>query len=320
MTCETTGDGPIDAVVPLGDVGTDGDSSLAHLHTAPGWSVAVLVDFSGVVPYNADDFDDPTPVDNQARAVSALYPPYSGSLAVAAGRAIIELDDAGQATVHDYRPAMPDTTGPDAINHVSFLAGTLYVAAASQKTGDGLYTLDAMWGIDRQLTVNNVTGVDLDASGAFDGVGASTLYYVDQNGIEREPFPAGTAELVVAGSSNFFGVVVSPDFIYAIHNDTDLVRVTPMMHAITVLDSGTADMETTDHGTFAGGILAIRDNAQLIAYGADAPTTGVFSDDPAWFWTGSTIVAPPHPLAGKIVVVESNRTLNVDRLLVVTPP
>jgi hypothetical protein len=190
MTCETTGDTidapQIDAISPL-DI---------HLHASPGWTIHVLADLTGVVPYNASDFTDGTTgtetLDNAPNGVSALYTPFTASFAVTAGRSIIEVSATGAATVHDYRPAMPDTTGPDNIYRLAFGAPAdtgprLWAGAVSLNGGDGVYTIDETWTLERDNILNNIAGISFDPVGIYDATNVAVIYFIDQAATPRRP-------------------------------------------------------------------------------------------------------------------------------------
>lgn len=54
------------------------DAGVPHVQTASGWTARVLVDLSGVIPYNANDFFDGGmfELDNAPDEVASLYPPF----------------------------------------------------------------------------------------------------------------------------------------------------------------------------------------------------------------------------------------------------
>jgi hypothetical protein len=131
------------------------------------------IDLSGVVPYNPNDFPDGTGLDNAPRAIAALYAPFPDGFAVAAGRSIIEVHLDGTTIVHDFRPAAPDGAGPDEITQLGYgsLAGMgprLWLCSASPGAGDGLYNITPAWTIARERMTNDVTGLAIDPTGAFD--------------------------------------------------------------------------------------------------------------------------------------------------------
>src|SRR3954468_10913620 len=102
------------------DAGTDGDSDATaavdrHLRVAAGWSIAPVVELTGVVPYNEADYMETKGAisSNEPSYIAALYPPFEASLAVIAGRSVIEIAADGGMGVHAYRPAKPDAAGPD---------------------------------------------------------------------------------------------------------------------------------------------------------------------------------------------------------------
>lgn len=305
------------------------DASVSHVHVAPGWSVAVLADFSGAVPYRPNDYQDGTneTLDNAPTAVAALYPPFAAELAVAAGRSIVELPS---LAVHDYRPAVPDTTGPDAIYRISFgnppdTGAALWIAAASQGAGDGLYYVSPSWQLTRDNANNNTTGVDFDATGAFDGIGTPTIYFADGTGVRRRG-SASSNVLVYASINDLDGIAATATAQLVVHTPngattSDVDRVLATTHAAQIVATATR-FALAEGGALASTSAAvIRDGITLAVYANDGTfVDGASSTDPAWVWVNAAAPQPPHRLAGSYVVLESNRTLDRDELLVVTPP
>ena len=326
MTCETTGDmidAPgIDAISPL-DI---------HLHASPGWTIRVLADLTGVVPYNASDFTDGLTtmetLDNAPNGLSALYAPFTSLFAVTAGRSIIEVSATG-ATAHSYRPATPDMLGPDAIYRLAFGAPAdtgpkLWLGAVSLNGGDGLYTIDETWAIKRDNALNNITGVTFDPTGAYDSTNTGIVYFIDQAGIERRD-SATTHTLVSPGSSDHDDLVVTPTAMFSVFypmaGGSQLVSIATGTHAVTTLATENV-LDIAEGGPVSGtSVTALRNETDLVIYdAAGTAEVGAQTTDPAWLWVELTSPHTPHPLAGSFVVLESNRTLDIDRLLVVTPP
>jgi hypothetical protein len=326
MTCETAGD-MIDAMI--GDAISPND---VHLHASPGWTIRVLADLTGVVPYKASDFTDGVTTmetfDNAPNGVAALYAPFTSLFAVTAGRSIIEVSATG-ATAHDYRPAAPDMLGPDNIYRLAFAAPAdtgpkLWLGAVSLNGGDGLYTIDETWAIKRDNALNNITGITFDPTGAYDSTNTGIIYFIDQAGIERRD-TATTHTLVSPGSSNHDDLVVTPTAMFSVfypsETSSQLVSIATGTHAVTTLATETV-LDIAEGGPVSGtSVTALRNETDLVIYdAAGTATVGATSTDPTWQWIDATLPHPPHPLAGSIIIVESNRTLDIDRLLVVTPP
>jgi hypothetical protein len=331
MTCETSGDTIVDAP-------DDGDAAPSpldvHLHPSPGWKIRVLADLSGAVPYNANDYTDGTTtketLDNAPNGVSALYAPFTASFAVTAGRSIIEVSATGATTVHDYRPATPDMAGPDNIYRLAFgnpadTGPKLWAGAVSVNGGDGVYTFDETWAIKRDNVLNNIAGISFDPTGVFDATGIAVIYFIDQAGFERRD-TATTHTLISPSQSDHDDIVITSDAIYSAFYPTaggaQLVRIASGTHAVTTIDTATNAFDVSEGGPVTEtGVVALRDETDLVTYtDGGAPQIGATTTDPAWLWVDVTTPRPPHPLAGSFVVLESNRTLDLDRLLVVTPP
>jgi len=75
-------------------------------------------------------------------------------------------------------------------------------------------------------------------------------------------------------------------------------------------------------GSTATGLYAIRDNSALVTVGQTdgSFTKDAWTDDMDWTWLAVSAPRAGHGLEGKLIVLESNRKLNRDRLLLVTPP
>lgn len=315
-----------------GDAASDAaDAQPAHVTTASGWTARVLVDLTGVVPYNPNDFDDNNQVilDNAPETVAALYPPFDADLAVCAGRSIIAIDAGGGTVVHDYRPATPDTTGPDDCGHLVYGAPpdtgpALWIGAGTQGGGDGVYVVTPGWALNRDSTNNNVNGIGYDAQGAFDGVGAPSIYFVDQSYVYRRTGPAAAAQVLAETQNDAMGqLAVTASGLFVVHGTTagaELDRIAPSSHAVTALATATS-FELADGGALAStSVAAIRDGGALVVVAAGGAAQQVAaSADPAWVWRAASAPQPPHALAGSYVVLESNRALDRDELLLVSP-
>lgn len=304
------------------------DAELAHVQVAPGWTVRRLIDLTGLVPYRPDDYQDGSnqTLDNAPTAVASLYDPFTGTLAVAAGRSIIEVGSDGSATVHDYRPAVPDTTGPDNLRALVFgappdIGPALWIGAASQTKGDGVFDISPAWEIARDALYNNVRGIAYDAAGDFDAIGTPTIYFIDDSHVNRR-ISAGSDVQLAGVSTTISTMAVSATALF-LSDDTvpaALDREFTATHArqiittstaFTVLEGGPLDTTTA---------TAIRDKAVLAQYANDGTSQDLASStDPTWVWVAGSAPQPPHPLAGGFIVLESNRTLDRDQLLYLAP-
>ena len=318
------------------DAAFTGDVALGHLELAPGWSVRVLADITGVVPYNPADFMNGTNeiLDNAPVAIAALYPPFTGSLAVSCGRSIIELAADGTPTVHDYRPAMPDTSGPDNIGEITFgdtsdVGPALWMSAVSQGAGDGLFRVDDQWGLTNDNADNNVTGVAYDPSGAFDNVGAPTIYFLagDLGLLRRISAVASTAVFVETPANSFDRLQLTGSAIFTQQDSStgpmgseDLVGVLASTHAAAKIDNA-SNMIVAEGGASNSPATVVRAGSALVRYPDDGSALVIAqSTDPDWTLVAASLPRAPHALVGDIVVIESNRTLDRDDILLFSMP
>jgi hypothetical protein len=314
----------------VSDVAPDGADS--HLHTATGWVISPLADLGAAFTYVQDDFVEGMGTlhrDNAPRYVAALYLPFSAELAVIAGRSVIEVAADGMMTNHDYRPLTPDTTGPDAPARITFADfgggdAALWLTATSNLDGDGLYRIDAGWSMKNISTANNTFGLVFDASGAFDGRGGPTLYSVAQGKPSRQQaggsdsvntsLPDGVDDLAALGNALYFTVETQTQVLFN--------RLGPGTSYLKAqLDSATSTSLVLAEGTTDGGLFAIQDSAKLVVVdpASGGLTQVAWSDDPAWAWVAVSAPRAGHRLAHHLIVLESNRTLDRDRLLVLAP-
>ena len=322
---------PPDDAVPLLDARPPSDATSEldrHLHVASGWSIKPLVDLTeaGFV-YNASDFMDSGMVTNQPGYVAALYPPFSSSLAVLAGRTIIEIAADGSAVFHSFAPSAPDVGGPDMLGRATFAnlgqnQTGLWVTSSSAGGGDGLYLIDAQWLPSRLSSENNVYALALDPTGAYDSVGSPVLYVsVGVTKVERWTTALSPVFTAAAGIDEF---AVANGALFMTIEATDAVeldRVGPGP-SYTVTKLATSSDIVLAEGATASGLFAIKDDTALVTIDQ---TNGAFTEDARttdtdWQWRSVNAPCDGHPLAGKLIVLESNRTLNRDRLLLVTPP
>lgn len=319
--------GPQSDARPPDDATSELDS---HLHVASDWSIKPLVDLTAAgFVYNESDFMDSGMVSNQPGYVAALYPPFSSSLAVLAGRTIIEIAADGSAVFHSFAPSAPDMGGPDMLGRATFAnlgqnQTGLWVTSSSTGGGDGLYLIDAQWLPSRLSSENNVYALALDPTGAYNSVGSPALYVsVGVTKVERWT-TALTAGFTAAAGVDEFAVASGALFMTTEATDTapvELDRVGPGADPVVANLTLSSDIVLAE-GATEHGLFAILDDAALVTV---SQTDGAFTKD-AWTtdmdWRWRSVSAPRdgHPLAGKLIVLESNRKLNRDRLLLVTPP
>jgi hypothetical protein len=217
---------------------------VAHVDVAPGWTVRRLVDLSNHLPYLPGDFINGSPpeeletLDNAPSAVAALYPPFTASFAVSAGRSILEVNDDGQVAIHPYRPQVPDTEGPDSIVWLAFgeqedTGPRLWFASASRGDGDGLYYVSpGTWEhfLDNNTNYNNVEAIAFDTDGAFDSTGKPSIYFAMQGGVHLRnvPEPPISREKM-PDSREFRGLAVSTTALFVVKHEpmigSELARI-----------------------------------------------------------------------------------------------
>jgi hypothetical protein len=303
-----------------------------HLHAADGWSIAPLIELTPPYQYNANDFVDTTTLSNEPEAVAALYPPFTASLVVIAGRSVIEIPATGAPVEHKYQPLSPDGNGPDHLRSATFgiLAdGTtgLWMTSSSANGGDGLYVVDPTWHLMRINAANSADGLAFDRTGAYASVGEPVIYLGIQDDnlyscqtatdcqVETDLHPVVIGgkplhDVAIASSALFITVdresQIALDQV-AIDQRTELARVDQL-----VLAEGSADHR----------LFGIQDSAAAVEISETGGnlTRGAWTDDPDWVWRAVSAPGDGHRLAGKLVVLESNRALDRDRLLLVTPP
>lgn len=308
------------------------DAGVPHVQTASGWTARVLVDLSGVIPYNANDFFDGGmfELDNAPDEVASLYPPFPSLFAVCAGREIIEVGPDFTLSVHDYRPEAPDMMGPDSCSHLVFgetadVGAALWIGAGTQLGGDGVYHADASWTLTRDATNNNVNGIGFDPAGVFDGIDAPTVYFADQSDVRRRTGAASSVSIVPEPQTDSMGghLLLTAAAVYLERNPgtlgpTDLDRIDASTNAVTAI-AGAAGLTLADARTVTE-LPALRESSTLALYAGDGSSRVIASTlDPAWTWVAVTAPSSPHVLAGAFVVLESNRALDRDELLLISP-
>ena len=305
-------------------LGDDGDVDAAT--DAP--EQTVLVDFSGLLPYDPNDFvDGGMASDNGMRAIGAMYAPFPDGFAVLAGRSLLELRSDGTNVRHDYAPAAPDMAGPDNLEGVVFgvVGGVaaLWLGSQSQLGGDGVYEVTPTWTISREENNNNTADVAVDPTGAFDARGTPTLYYVSGNaGLMRRDARL-TFTVIAPFSADVNGIALTPSAIYVVESDAApgdmrMWRVDSVGHTVTKIDEAPT-IDLADGGP-ATDVIGVRDQHEVVQYTPDGTRTVLAtSPDLDSKWIGISIPRAPHPLAGRMIVLETNRVLDRDRLVLLPP-
>lgn len=284
----------------------------------------VLIDFTGAVPYDPADFGDGSPVGNEARAITAIGAPFADGFAVGAGRSLIEIRMNMVVVVHDLTPTASNANGPDEISWLSFGGGTIWITSASPTSGDGLFLVDQAWNVTREVNENNFAGSAWDEAGEFDDIGTSRFYYSkgDEtsptgNTVFRRDAPGARTMIYKSSGPNLYSLALTATAAYSVEGEdvpTTLVRIAEGSHAAATI--GTASTLELADGRTAAGVVVVRDEREIVQYADDDTTTVLAtSPDADSRWVAATIPRSPHPLAGRIVVLEVNRALNRDRLL-----
>ena len=304
-------------------------TELAHVTVAPGWTKAVYVDFSADFTYNLADFIDGDAgeftVDNQPRGIAVLGAPFAEILAIGAGRSIIELSTT-RYIAHDFGMHPPNGSPADDFSGMAFVADIpsvgprIVVGSSSPGGGDGIYHVNVMWSIARDMTNNNVRAFMWDTAGAV--VGTPDNFVGTGGGMVRR---SNMAVSVLAGDIRSLvtipgGVVVARELV---ENDVRLIRASWTGTVFTE-----AELAVHQSIVFANGdrpstalAWAVFDRASLVEVAADGTASPIAtSDDPAFTWADATVPVIGHALAParSIYVLESNRALDVDRVLVFT--
>jgi hypothetical protein len=301
-----------------------------HLRVADGWSIAPLVDLTGALPYIAADYTETRGAitSNEPSYIAALYPPFEASLAVIAGRSVIEIAADGGPSVHSYRPAKPDAAGPDVPRRATFAdlgAGKtgLWLTSESTDGGDGLFLIDRSWALTTIDATNNTNALGLDPAGRYDGVGTPALYVsteLDQLG--RWTAAAAPKVINAPGEVDDLAIKDGALFITIVGDATvELDRIEPAPSHL-VANLSTATSLVLAEGSTDAALFAIRNGSELVTLGpSDGVATSVaWTDDLDWVWHAVSAPRAGHRRAGQLIVLESNRGLDHDRLLLVTPP
>lgn len=305
--------------------GLDAATELAHVTTAPGWTKSVYVDFSADFTYNPADFIDGAAVDNQPRGIAVLGAPFAEILAIGAGRSIIELSTT-RYIPHDYGMHAPNGSLADDFSGMAFVTDVpsvgprLVVGSSSEGGGDGVYHVNVMWSIARDMTNNNVRAFMWDTAGAV--VGTPDNFVGTGGGMVRR---SNMAVSVVAGDIHSLvtfpgGVMVARELV---DNDVRLIRGSWTGTVFTE-----AELAVHESIVFANGdrpstalAWAVLDRASLVEVAIDGTSIPIATtDDAAFTWADATVPAIGHALAPtrSIYVLESNRALDIDRVLVFT--
>jgi hypothetical protein len=318
-----------------------------HLHAADGWSIELLVDFTGTVQHRKEDFLDTAEpgrpdvwLDNAPSYVAALYPPFEESLVVIAGRSLIAISAEGDAMDRSYSPKADGEKAPDAPKRATFAdlgpdKVGLWVTSESQEGGDGLFLLQAeagkgpeRWKLEPVNDNNNTYAL---GRGSVDG---TTALYVGNLGVGEpisidrliEGETAATPVWEAEFGEEVVDIAVVGDTLFV----TTKLDADPAPRGLSRIDPGDPRvayelLRDTElllaEGSTDAGLFAIYDQRELVLINQNNGTLDrkAWSDDPGSVWRAVSAPRRDHRwLAGKLVVLESNGT--IDRLLLITPP
>ncbi|HEY4177166.1 MAG TPA: hypothetical protein VGM90_10055 [Kofleriaceae bacterium] len=317
-----------DELPPTDGGGSEGevDPSLAHVNLAAGWKIRVYRDFSEQFTYDATDFVDGTETyDNQPSTLEFLSAPFPDELVVSAGRSLLELTDTAYRN-RTYGSHAPDTAGlPDSLRCPQLVADLngmpgILVSSSSLSNGDGTFIVRSDFGITLDKTVNNTRCAIWDADGTFDGRGTAEAYLATNVGLQRrsDGVNINTAdhETIAFNPSRTEMIVSRYD---ATGEMMDLISIASGGHAETMLAHSTFNV-SVGSGALAGtNGWATIDLQKLYTIGDGTLTLVAESTDADWLL--HAVGTPPagHVLDvtpnGTAYLVESNRTLDIDRIL-----
>jgi hypothetical protein len=120
-------------------------------------------------------------------------------------------------------------------------------------------------------------------------------------------------------SADVHSIAVTPSAIYVVESDVGpgnqrMWRVDSVSHTVTKIDEA-LQIDLAEGGP-ATGVIAVRDQIDVVQYTPDGTRTVLASaPDPDGHWIALSIPRAPHPLAGRMIVLETNRVLDRDRLV-----
>jgi hypothetical protein len=306
----------------------DAPPVLGHVRGAPGWSARVFQDFSGRFKYVMTDFVDVDETyDNQPDSMFVLEPPFAEALAVLAGRVVIELTGS-KYTPHDFGAHAPNTAGlPDHLRGGTYVpalglgGAALLLSSSSRITGDGTFRVTPAWAISSDRTTNNTRAILWDAAGRFDGGAAPEGYLGTMGGVVRRSTGSTGAAIIAGDTKTMHLSGVNLLLTRQLATSVQLIEVATGTHAETILAERTMIELADGPAPAPHRAWAILDRAQLVlVHGDGTLETVAESTDAAYTWEAAAAAAPPHPLAGAgptVYLIESNRALDVDRVLAI---
>lgn len=221
----------------------------------------------------------------------------------------------------------PDGDGPDAPGRMTFVDfgsddAALWLSASSTDGGDGLYRIDRGWSLRAVNHTNNVYALAFDAAGTFDAQSVPVLYFAAGRQLVRQT-PEGARPVTATLPLSVNDLATVGDALYFTEETQTEVRLARLGpgYLQTQLTGATSKDLALAEGPVDAGLFAIHDDSALVRVN---PASGAFtpiawSDDATWVWRAARVPRGGHRLAGQMIVIESNRQLDRDRLLVIAP-
>ncbi len=294
---------------------------------AEDWQVRLFWDFSDDFIFDAADYVDGTNVEsNRPVELHYLLPPFSDGFVVVAGRQFLEMPVGGQLVDHDLTPEGGDGSlradGPTDITlgWRSDTDASLYVSSASANSGDGLYQINRNWQMSKIASRNNCDAVVVAPANTFDDLPAEAHYVSCGSGTSRD-------DELTFSSAHFFDLELLPNFDLlgsSLTSDRQVLsRIRNGTHVIgqfTNITGTTVSIVSGDTAALPGFAYVIINKSQLWEVYSDGSYRILAQSQSAdWRWQSATVPPTAHPTGADgpvIVLLESNRTLDVDRLVV----
>ena len=299
----------------------------SYIAFKPGYSAAVFQDFSSNFTYVALDWQEATEVyDNQPDYLFTLDTPFPRGLGVIAGREIFTLTAAGEPEAHDYGNHQPNVgmgqadnlTGAAFVSDLDGNGPALLVSSSSEDGGDGSFRINVQWNIALDLTVNNTRFIYPTPAGTFDSLIIPTRYLGTQMGIVRR----SDGFLIAPGDTRTMRLVGNDLYVTRLAGTMEqIVRIKSLTHAETMVAQRERFRLAEGAPPIGAVAWAVIDDKQLAIVRANG-TVDVVAEitDPTYSWYAAVIPPAGHPLAGRLYLLESNRTRDLDRVLAITIP
>ncbi len=328
--------------------GTGADSGVfglgEDLQLPPGWTAEVWVDFSADFTFvDVQYLDTIYPMNNRPHHMVLLSAPFDPGIALVATWELFEVRAPDVFTPHSYYPGVDDGPGPDALFDAVFCdvwmgpGPGICVAAGSQNGGDGVFRVEADWSIQKISSDNNVGDIAYDPTGAFDGVGAPTIFWAGPDGLRRF---GGNVFYPGMLNGAFTEVLPTGDLLTMHTDDTSgtrrLVIVESNTHAEITVRSTTETFEPVARqhaGAFAvvagdttrlpGLGYAIAGTRELLEVMPGGGSSVIATAGAGWRWTHAIIPPADHPLGADgwtLYLLEYAPATEINRIIRLRPP